>query len=146
MAYYIYAVDFNGGETPHSHQHANTFHSTNTLRKDAKVSSHPSLHQSTLFKSRSWSVLQTTPSSQRSAVWGGDKSMDMSSAVFLSLSWLILQLANGELDYTSHGQGMQLRGNFTIAGLFPLHKAVAPSASLPALVPCDEWVLLFYWP
>ncbi|XP_038578860.1 taste receptor type 1 member 1 [Micropterus salmoides] len=64
--------------------------------------------------------------------------MDMSSAVFLSLSWLILQLANGELDYTSHGQGMQLRGNFTIAGLFPLHKAVAPSASLPALVPCDE--------
>nr|XP_020476217.1 taste receptor type 1 member 2 [Monopterus albus] len=61
----------------------------------------------------------------------------MSGAVFFFLGWL-LQLADGELDYTSQGQGMQLQGNFSIAGLFPLHNTDGPPATLPALGPCDK--------
>ncbi len=64
--------------------------------------------------------------------------MRWSGAVFLSLGWLMLQLADGELDYMSQGQGMQLQGDFSIAGLFPLHSSDGPSASLPALAPCNE--------
>lgn len=62
----------------------------------------------------------------------------MFGAVFLSLGWLMLQLADGELDYVSQGQGMQLQGDFSIAGFFPLHYTDGPSAGLPALGPCDE--------
>lgn len=62
----------------------------------------------------------------------------MFGAVFLCLSWLMVQFTDGELDYTSHGQGMQLQGDFSIAGLFPLHYTDEPSAGLPALGPCDE--------
>ncbi|GAA6220043.1 taste receptor type 1 member 2 [Lates japonicus] len=62
----------------------------------------------------------------------------MFGAVFLCLSWLMVQFTDGELDYTSQGQGMQLQGDFSIAGLFPLHYADEPSAGLPALGPCDE--------
>uniref|UniRef100_A0A3Q3EKE2 Taste receptor, type 1, member 1 n=1 Tax=Labrus bergylta TaxID=56723 RepID=A0A3Q3EKE2_9LABR len=51
----------------------------------------------------------------------------MFGAVFLSLSWLILQLSDGELDYISKGKGMQLQGDFSIAGLFPLHDTKGPS-------------------
>ena len=64
--------------------------------------------------------------------------MDLSAAVFLSLAWPMLRFADGDLDYTSQGQGMQLQGDFSIAGLFPLHYTDGPSAGLPALVPCDE--------
>ncbi|XP_022597598.1 taste receptor type 1 member 2 [Seriola dumerili] len=61
----------------------------------------------------------------------------MFAAVFLSLGWLMVQLTDGELDYISQGQGMQLQGNFSIAGLFPLHYTDGPSAGLPALGPCN---------
>uniref|UniRef100_A0A3Q0T033 Taste receptor, type 1, member 1 n=1 Tax=Amphilophus citrinellus TaxID=61819 RepID=A0A3Q0T033_AMPCI len=61
----------------------------------------------------------------------------MSGAVLLSLCWLMLQSADGELDYTTWGQGMQLQGDFSIAGLFPLYYTNEPSG-LPALVPCRE--------
>ncbi|XP_032377484.1 taste receptor type 1 member 1 [Etheostoma spectabile] len=64
--------------------------------------------------------------------------MDLSGAVFLSLGCLMLQFADGELDYISQGQGLQLQGNFSIAGLFPLHYTNEPSVALPALGPCDE--------
>lgn len=64
--------------------------------------------------------------------------MDMCGAVFLSLGWLMLQLAGGELDYMSQGQGLQLQGDFSIAGFFPLHYTEGASASLPALGPCNE--------
>ncbi|XP_070825338.1 taste receptor type 1 member 1 [Chaetodon trifascialis] len=62
----------------------------------------------------------------------------MFGAVFASLGWLMLQLADGELDYISQRQGMQLQGDYSIAGLFPLHDTPEPSGSLPALDPCDE--------
>ncbi|PWA31068.1 hypothetical protein CCH79_00010594 [Gambusia affinis] len=58
--------------------------------------------------------------------------------VFLSLGWLMLQLASGELDYTSQAEGMQLQGNFSFAGLFPLHYTDVPANGLPVLVPCDQ--------
>ncbi|XP_070766219.1 taste receptor type 1 member 1 [Enoplosus armatus] len=64
--------------------------------------------------------------------------MGMSAAVFLSLGWLMLQLADGELDYISQGHGMRLQGNFSIAGLFPLHYTDRSSARFPALGPCDK--------
>ncbi|CAK6951166.1 taste receptor type 1 member 1 [Scomber scombrus] len=51
--------------------------------------------------------------------------------------WLMLQLADGELDYVSQGEGMQLQGDFLIAGLFPLHYTDGPSG-LPALIPCNN--------
>ncbi|XP_051282244.1 taste receptor type 1 member 1 [Dicentrarchus labrax] len=62
----------------------------------------------------------------------------MFGAVFLSLGWLMLQLADGELDYMSQGQGMQLKGDFSIAGFFPLHYADEPTSGLPALGRCNE--------
>ena len=64
--------------------------------------------------------------------------MDLSGAVFLSLGCLMLQFADGELDYISQGQGMELQGNFSIAGLFPLHYTNGQSAAVPALGPCNE--------
>ncbi|KAM7412241.1 hypothetical protein PAMA_021943 [Pampus argenteus] len=64
--------------------------------------------------------------------------MDLSGAVFLSLGWLMLQLADGELNYVSQGRGMQLQGDFIIAGLFPLHYTDGPSADMPALDPCNK--------
>uniref|UniRef100_UPI0037E8D290 taste receptor type 1 member 1 n=1 Tax=Semicossyphus pulcher TaxID=241346 RepID=UPI0037E8D290 len=62
----------------------------------------------------------------------------MFGAVFLSLGWLMLQLADGELDYISRREGMQLQGDFSIAGLFPLHYTDGPSAGVPALSQCNE--------
>ncbi|XP_035014475.2 taste receptor type 1 member 1 [Hippoglossus stenolepis] len=64
--------------------------------------------------------------------------MGLFGAVFLSLGWLLVQLTEGELDYISQGQGMQLQGDFSIAGLFPLHYTDRPAAGLPALAPCNE--------
>lgn len=63
--------------------------------------------------------------------------MDLSGAVFLSVGWLMLQVSDGELDYVSQGQGMQLQGDFLIAGLFPLHYTNGQSGGLPALGPCN---------
>lgn len=62
----------------------------------------------------------------------------MFGAVFVSLGWLMLQLADGELDYLSQGKWMQLKGDFSIAGFFPLHYTDGPSAGLPALPPCNK--------
>lgn len=64
--------------------------------------------------------------------------MDVFGAVVLSLGWLTLQLANGELDYISQGQGLQLQGDFVLAGLFPLHYEFESTSSLPALVNCNR--------
>ncbi|XP_019944390.2 taste receptor type 1 member 1 isoform X1 [Paralichthys olivaceus] len=64
--------------------------------------------------------------------------MGLCGAVFLSLAWLLVRLTEGELDYISQGQGMQLQGDFSIAGLFPLHYTDGPDSGLPALVPCNE--------
>ncbi|KAK2851199.1 hypothetical protein Q5P01_007475 [Channa striata] len=50
---------------------------------------------------------------------------------------LMLQSADGELDYMSQGQGMQLQGDFSIAGLFPLHQN-GLTDTLPALIPCNK--------
>lgn len=69
-------------------------------------------------------------------------SMALFGAVLLSLGWMMVRLTDGELDYVSQGQGMRLQGNFSVAGLFPLHDTDEPSASLPALRPCNEWVNL----
>ncbi|XP_070696304.1 taste receptor type 1 member 1 [Pempheris klunzingeri] len=62
----------------------------------------------------------------------------MFETVFLSVGCLVLQLADGELDYLSQAQGMQLQGDYSIAGFFPLHNTDETSAGLPALCPCDE--------
>ncbi|XP_077367933.1 taste receptor type 1 member 1 [Festucalex cinctus] len=51
---------------------------------------------------------------------------------------LVLQVADGELDYISQGEGLHLQGDFSIAGLFPLHDTNGLSAGLPALGPCNE--------
>ncbi|XP_075331734.1 taste receptor type 1 member 1 [Odontesthes bonariensis] len=62
----------------------------------------------------------------------------MFPTLFLYLGLLMPQLTAGELDYTSQGQGMQLQGDYSFAGLFPLHYTDAPNDGLPALVPCDQ--------
>ncbi|XP_061691624.1 taste receptor type 1 member 1 isoform X2 [Syngnathoides biaculeatus] len=51
---------------------------------------------------------------------------------------LVILVTDGELDYNSQGEGLHLQGDFSIAGLFPLHNANGPSAGLPALGPCNE--------
>ncbi|XP_039903277.1 taste receptor type 1 member 1 [Simochromis diagramma] len=61
----------------------------------------------------------------------------MSVTVLLSLGWLVLQSADGNLDHTTHSQGMYLQGDFSFAGLFPLFYTNGLSG-LPALVPCRE--------
>ncbi|XP_029012466.1 taste receptor type 1 member 1 [Betta splendens] len=61
----------------------------------------------------------------------------MSGALLLVLGCLVLQSADGKLDYISKGQGMQLQGDISIAGLFPLHYTDGFTSNLPALVPCD---------
>uniref|UniRef100_A0A3P9MFP0 Taste 1 receptor member 2 n=1 Tax=Oryzias latipes TaxID=8090 RepID=A0A3P9MFP0_ORYLA len=58
--------------------------------------------------------------------------------MFFFLGWLILHLAAGELDYISQGKGMQLQGDYSLAGLFPLHYTKNPNSGFPALVPCDQ--------
>nr|XP_057940118.1 taste receptor type 1 member 1 [Doryrhamphus excisus] len=57
---------------------------------------------------------------------------------YLFLCCLVLQVADGELDYISHGEGLHLQGDFSIAGLFPLHYTNRPSTGLPALGACKE--------
>ena len=64
--------------------------------------------------------------------------MDMCGALFLSLGWLMQQSVNGGLDYLSQGQAMQLQGDFSIAGFFPVHYGTEESGSLPALSPCNK--------
>ncbi|CAJ1085602.1 taste receptor type 1 member 1 [Xyrichtys novacula] len=61
----------------------------------------------------------------------------MFGAVFFSLGLLVVQLVDGELDYFSKGEGMQLQGDFSIAGLFPLHYTDGQSGSLPAVGQCN---------
>ncbi|XP_077584481.1 taste receptor type 1 member 1 [Stigmatopora nigra] len=52
------------------------------------------------------------------------------------LSYLFLQVAHGKLDSISQGEGLHLDGDFSIAGLFPLHYTDGASTGFPALVPC----------
>lgn len=65
-------------------------------------------------------------------------SRKMFQYMFFFLRWLILHLAAGELDYISQGKGMQLQGDYSLAGLFPLHYTKNPNSGFPALVPCDQ--------
>ncbi|XP_034551246.1 taste receptor type 1 member 1 [Notolabrus celidotus] len=62
----------------------------------------------------------------------------MFGAVFLSLGVLMVQLTDGELDYISKGEGMRLQGDFSIAGLFPLHYTNGQSLGLPAVGQCNR--------
>ncbi|KAM4570606.1 taste receptor type 1 member 1 [Fundulus diaphanus] len=62
----------------------------------------------------------------------------MFGTLLLSSGWLMLQLAAGELDYTSQADGMQLQGDYSFAGLFPLHYTDVSGTNLPALVPCGQ--------
>ncbi|XP_012732631.2 taste receptor type 1 member 1 [Fundulus heteroclitus] len=62
----------------------------------------------------------------------------MFDILLLSSGWLMLQLAAGELDYTSQADGMQLQGDYSFAGLFPLHYTDGSGTRLPALVPCGQ--------
>lgn len=64
--------------------------------------------------------------------------MGVLGAMILSLSCLMLQTADGELDYFSNRQGMKQHGDFIIAGFFPLHYGHEPSGHLPALSPCNQ--------
>ncbi|XP_034029040.1 taste receptor type 1 member 1 [Thalassophryne amazonica] len=62
----------------------------------------------------------------------------MSAAVkLLSLGCFLLPFSDGKLDYESWGDGMQLQGDFSLAGFFPLHQTAAASAGLPAVGPCN---------
>lgn len=85
-------------------------------------------------------VLQVTLSFSSSRE-GAKGKMHLQTGVFvavLSTTHLMLQLVSGELDRSSHGQGMHLHGNFSIAGFFPLHYGVEPDGRLPALALCKE--------
>lgn len=62
----------------------------------------------------------------------------MFGSVFVFLCWLMLQSAAGELDYTARGEGMHLQGDYSLAGLFPLHYTAVLTNGQPALVPCDQ--------
>ncbi|XP_061128038.1 taste receptor type 1 member 1 [Syngnathus typhle] len=57
---------------------------------------------------------------------------------YLFLCCLMLRMADAELDYVSQGGGLYLQGDFSIAGLFPLHDTNGPSPGLPALRPCNK--------
>lgn len=62
----------------------------------------------------------------------------MLSKLFLFLGCLSVQKTDAEMYVISQGQGLQLQGNFSIAGLFPLHYADEPSGDTPALGLCNE--------
>ncbi|XP_061759693.1 taste receptor type 1 member 1 [Nerophis ophidion] len=51
---------------------------------------------------------------------------------------VVVHVSDGQLDYISQGEGLHLHGNFSIAGLFPLHYTNGPSGGLPALGPCNR--------
>lgn len=85
-------------------------------------------------------MLQVTLSFSNSRV-GAKGKMRLQMGTFvavLSTTHLMLQLAGGELDLTSPEQGMQLHGNFSIAGFFAIHFGDKPDGRLPALTPCKE--------
>ncbi|KAM4609904.1 taste receptor type 1 member 1-like [Polymixia lowei] len=62
----------------------------------------------------------------------------MCIVVFLSLGWLTLVLADGEPDYISQGDGLQLLGDFSVAGYFPLHYRESSRSGVPVLGACNE--------
>ncbi|XP_057712501.1 taste receptor type 1 member 1 [Corythoichthys intestinalis] len=59
-------------------------------------------------------------------------------ALCVFLGFLVLQVADGKLDSISEGEGLHLHGDFSIAGLFPLHYTNGQSGGFPALRPCKE--------
>lgn len=86
------------------------------------------------------SALQVTLSFNSSRV-GPEGKMQLQMKVFvavLSTTPLMLQLVTGELDYTTHGQGMHLHGNFSIVGFFPLHYGDKLDGRVPAVASCKE--------
>ncbi|XP_033824721.1 taste receptor type 1 member 1 [Periophthalmus magnuspinnatus] len=56
----------------------------------------------------------------------------------LALFWFLVQFTNAELDYVSNKQGLYLRGDHSLAGLFPLFKTDDDSNGQPALEPCNK--------
>lgn len=61
--------------------------------------------------------------------------MYVCGGVCVVLGWLVLILAGHQL---TEGTGLQLPGDYTISGLFPLHKLAPSSSNLPALGACKE--------
>ncbi|XP_061833001.1 taste receptor type 1 member 1 [Nerophis lumbriciformis] len=59
------------------------------------------------------------------------------TTLYLFFCGLVLHVSDGQLDYISQGEGLHLQGDFSIAGLFPLHYTNGPSVGLPALGPCN---------
>ncbi|XP_076028146.1 taste receptor type 1 member 1 [Genypterus blacodes] len=62
----------------------------------------------------------------------------MCAALLLAVGCISMQRAGAELDYLSQGRGMQLQGDFSIAGFFPLHYADGAEPGRPALGPCNQ--------
>lgn len=46
--------------------------------------------------------------------------------------------ADGKLNYDTYGQGMQLEGDVSIAGFFPLHYSSDTDGIMPGLDGCNE--------
>ncbi|XP_023861812.1 taste receptor type 1 member 1-like [Salvelinus sp. IW2-2015] len=61
--------------------------------------------------------------------------MDVCGGVCVVLGWLVLILAGHQL---TEGTGLQLPGDYSIYGLFPLHKLAPSSSNLPDLGACKE--------
>lgn len=66
---------------------------------------------------------------------------NMWTPVLISLVCLLLPEADGILNYNIYAQGMQLEGDFSLAGLFPLHYSSDPDGLFPRMDSCNTWVL-----
>lgn len=49
----------------------------------------------------------------------------------------MLPKADGSLDYNIYAQGMQLEGDFSLAGFFPLHYSGDPDGLFPGMDSCN---------
>lgn len=61
----------------------------------------------------------------------------MVTALLVSFCCLMLPKADGNLDYNIYAQGMQLQGDFSIAGFFPLHYSSNPDGLFPGMDSCN---------
>lgn len=53
----------------------------------------------------------------------------------------MLPKTDGSLDYNIYAQGMQLEGDISLAGFFPLHLSGDPDGLFPGMDSCNTWVL-----
>lgn len=61
--------------------------------------------------------------------------MGVCGGVCAWLCGLVLVMAGWALD---EGAGLQLPGDYSISGLFPLHNSNSSMSDLPALASCEE--------